>query len=106
MARALWSQRRAHKASLHKEANPGILRESERGNFMQALNEDGKKAKVEKWADISDPNQLDKTLLEFPLEVKTQIFELQRLRQILNIQKARAIALQQYLINRIDRIDK
>lgn len=42
---------------------------------------------MEKWANIADPDQLDRSLLEFPLEAKTQTLELQRLKQILNIQQ-------------------
>lgn len=36
---------------------------------------------------MEDPQQLEKLLLEFPLELTTQIQELLKLRQILNIQQ-------------------
>ena len=42
---------------------------------------------MDKWAEMEDPNQLDRALLEFPLELRTQLLELQRLHQILAIQQ-------------------
>ena len=42
---------------------------------------------MDKWAAVEDPKQLDRVLLEFPLELRTQLLELQRLHQILNIQQ-------------------
>lgn len=54
---------------------------------MQGLDGPGKRARVDKWATIDDPSQLEKATLEFPLELRTQITELKKLHQILNIQE-------------------
>jgi len=57
--------------------------------WVQGLDGPGKKARVDKWATIDDPLQLEKATLEFPLELRTQITELKKLHQILNIQEVR-----------------
>jgi hypothetical protein len=58
---------------------------------LQGLDGPGRVARVDKWAAIDDPLQLEKATLEFPLELRTQITELKKLHQILNIQEVQSI---------------
>lgn len=54
---------------------------------LEALDKDGKVKRIHKWTDLDDPQQLERATLEFTLELKNQIGELKKLRQILNIQQ-------------------
>lgn len=56
-------------------------------NTWQAMGEKEQLARIDRWSEAPDLKQLESTLLEFPLELKTQLAELQRLRQIYNIQQ-------------------
>lgn len=53
----------------------------------------GRLARINKWADITDEKQLERATMEFQLELKNQLGELRKLRQITTIQEVALVLL-------------